>query len=228
MGRGIVEPVDDLRATNPPSNGPLLDALADDFRKHGFDLKHLIRTITASAVYGLGSEPNERNLADTRNFSRHYRQRLRAEVLLDALADLTEVPEAFEAAPPRSRASAIWTHRVPSLFLDTFGRPDPNQDPPCERTSDTSVVQALHLMNAPGLDAKLSSDEGRVARLARGDSPPRAIVEELYLLAYGRFPTDEERPIGEGVFAEPGADRRRAIADLLWALINSPEFVFKD
>jgi hypothetical protein len=228
MGRGIVEPVDDLRATNPPSNGPLLDALADDFRRHGFDLKHLIRTILASATYGLSSEPNERNVADTRNFSRHYRQRLRAEVLLDALADVTEVPESFEAAPPRSRASAIWTHRVPSLFLDTFGRPDPNQDPPCERTSDPSVVQALHLMNAPGLDAKLSSDDGRVARLARGNSAPRAIVEELYLLAYSRLPTDEERPIGEGVFAEPGVNRRRAISDLLWALINSAEFVFKD
>ena len=228
MGRGIVEPVDDLRATNPPANGPLLDALADDFRRHGFDLKHLIRTIMASSVYGLSSEPNERNVADTRNFSRHYRQRLRAEVLLDALADVTDVAERFEAAPPRSRATAIWTHRVPSLFLDTFGRPDPNQDPPCERTSDTSVVQALHLMNAPGLNEKISSDEGRVARLARQGAAPGAIVEELYLLTFSRLPTDEERSIGAGVFAEPGVAPRQAIADLLWALINSAEFVFKD
>jgi len=228
MGRGIVEPVDDLRATNPPSNGPLLDALADDFRRHGFDLKHLIRTIMASTVYALNSEPNDRNLADTRNFSRHYRQRIRAEVLLDALTDVTEVPENFEAAPPRSRATAIWTHRIPSLFLDTFGRPDLNQDPPCERTSDTSVVQALHLMNAPGVETKLSSDEGRVARLARGDGTPRALVEELYLLTYNRLPDDEERSIGEGIFLEPGIGRRQAIADLLWALINSAEFVFKD
>jgi hypothetical protein len=228
MGRGIVDPVDDLRATNPPANGPLLDALAEDFRGHGFDLKHLIRTIMASTVYGLSSTPNERNVADTRNFSRHYRQRLRAEVLLDALADVTEVAERFEAAPPRSRATAIWTHRVPSLFLDTFGRPDPNQDPPCERTSDTSVVQALHLMNAPGLDEKLTSDEGRVARLARQGAAPGAIVEELYLLTFSRLPTDEERAIGAGVLAEPGVAPRQAIADLLWALINSAEFVFKD
>jgi hypothetical protein len=182
----------------------------------------------ASAVYGLGSEPNERNVADTRNFSRHYRQRLRAEMLLDALADVTEVPERFEAAPPRSRATAIWTHRVPSLFLDTFGRPDPNQDPPCERTADTSVVQALHLMNAPGLNDKLTSDEGVVARLSRSDEPPAAVVEELYLRAFSRFPTDEERAIGLAVFAEPGMTRRQAVADLLWALINSAEFVFKD
>jgi hypothetical protein len=167
-------------------------------------------------------------MADTRNFSRHYRQRLRAEVLMDAIADITEVPDTFEASPPRSRASAIWTHRVPSLFLDTFGRPDPNQDPPCERTGDTAVVQALHLMNAPGLHTKLTSDEGRVARLARGDMTPRAIVEELYLLTYSRFPTDDERQVGEALFAEPGASRRAAIEDLLWALLNSPEFVFKD
>src|SRR5205807_6818979 len=103
MGRGIVDPVDDLRATNPPSNGPLLDALADDFRGHGYDLKHLIRTIMGSSVYGLSSEPNERNVSDTRNYSRHYRQRLRAEVLPDALSDITQVPATFAALPPRSR-----------------------------------------------------------------------------------------------------------------------------
>src|SRR5262249_58325954 len=106
-------------------------------------------------------------VADPGNFSRHYRQRVRAEVLLAAISDVTEVPDAFDAAPPRSRANAIWTHRVPSLFLDTFGRPDPNQDPPCERTSDSAVVQALHLMNAPGMHDKLTSDDGRVARLAK-------------------------------------------------------------
>jgi hypothetical protein len=228
MGRGIVDPVDDLRASNPPSNGPLLDALADDFRSHGYNLKHLIRTILGSSVYALSSEPNERNVADTRNFSRHYRQRVRAEVLLDAISDVTEVPDAFDAAPPRSRANAIWTHRVPSLFLDTFGRPDPNQDPPCERTSDSAVVQALHLMNAPGLHRKMSSDEGLVERLAKGDKPPSEIVEELYLRAYARFPSDEDRTVGESLFSGPQADRRAAIEDLLWALLNSAEFVLKD
>jgi hypothetical protein len=228
MGRGIVDPVDDLRATNPPSNGPLLDALADDFRRHGYDLKHLIGTILASSVYALSSEPNDRNVADTRNFSRHYRQRLRAEVLLDAISDVTGVPDTFAAAPPGSRASAIWTHRVPSLFLDTFGRPDPNQDPPCERTGDTSVVQALHLMNAPELHRKVTSDAGRAARLAGGKQPPRAIVEELYLLAYARRPTDEELAVGVSLFEGPKVDRRAAVEDLLWALVNSAEFVFKD
>ncbi|WP_165246446.1 DUF1549 and DUF1553 domain-containing protein [Paludisphaera soli] len=228
MGPGIVDPVDDLRATNPPSNGPLLDALAVDFRDHGYDVKHLVRTIMASSAYALSSEPNDRNIADTRNYSRHYRQRLRAETLLDAISDATGVPDDFDAAPPRSRAVNIWTNRVPSLFLDTFGRPDPNQDPPCERTSDTAVVQALHLMNAPGVHEKLASDEGQAAALAKGDKSPRAIVEELYLLAYSRLPTDEERTVGESLFQEPGADRRAVVEDILWALLNVPEFVFKD
>jgi Protein of unknown function (DUF1553)/Protein of unknown function (DUF1549) len=228
MGRGIVEPVDDLRATNPPSNGPLLAALANDFRNHGYDLKHLIRTILASSVYALSSEPNDRNVADTRNFSRHYRQRMRAEVLLDAISDVTGVPETFAAAPPGSRASAIWTHRTPSLFLDTFGRPDPNQDPPCERTSDTSVVQALHLMNSQELNKKVTSNAGRAVRLASGNMSPRAIVEELYLLTYNRFPTEDERTLGVSLFDEAKANRRLAVEDLLWALLNSPEFIFKD
>ena len=228
MGRGIVDPVDDLRTTNPPSNGPLLDALADDFRRHGYDLKHLIGTILSSEVYGLSSLPNERNVADTRNFSRHYRQRLRAEVLLDAISDVTGVPDTFAAAPPGSRAAAIWTHRVPSLFLDTFGRPDPNQDPPCERTGDTSVVQALHLMNAPELHKKVTSDAGRTARMAGGKDSPGAIVEELYLLTYARLPTEEERAVGVSLFAGLAAARRPAVEDLLWALLNSAEFVFKD
>ncbi|WP_435007809.1 DUF1549 domain-containing protein [Tundrisphaera lichenicola] len=227
MGRGIVEPVDDLRATNPPSNGPLLDALAEDFVAHGYDLKHLIRTILTSATYGLSSEPTERNVADIRNFSRHYRQRPRAEVLLDAISDITGVPESYDAAPPGTRAAAQWTTRNTSLFMDTFGRPDPNQDPPCERTPDTSVVQALHLMNAPGVNQKIGSDQGLAARLAASDVPPGQVVEELYLSVYNRLPDGEERDYGAALFEAPSG-RRRATEDLLWALINSPEFVFKD
>ena len=228
MGRGIVDPVDDLRATNPPSNGPLLDALAADFRGHGYDLKHLIRTILLSNVYGLSSTPNERNVADGRNFSRRYRRRLRAEVLLDAVCDITAVPESFEAAPPNTRAAALWTVRTESLFLDAFGRPDPNQDPPCERTTDTTVVQALHLMNAPKLHAKISGDSGRVAQLVKAGIAPTAIVEELYLRAYCRSPSLPEVATALEFFAESGDDRRRAAEDLLWALLNTPEFVFED
>jgi hypothetical protein len=227
-GKGIVDPVDDMRATNPPSNGPLLDALADDFRKNGYDLTKLLRTIMSSHVYGLSSLTKGRNAADGRNFSRHYRQRLRAEMLLDAVSDITGVPETFEAMPPGSRAMELWTVRGRSLFLDSFGRPDPNQDPPCERSAETTVVQALHLMNAPNLHRKVTADNGRVAALAKGDKTPREIVEEIYLSVYGRLPGDDERRIAEALFTEPGTTRRRATEDLMWALVNTPEFVFKD
>lgn len=228
MGRGLVEPVDDLRATNPASNGPLLTALAEHFRGQKFDIKQLIRAIATSYVYGLSSEPTERNIADTRNYSRHYRQRLRAETMFDAVCDITQVPEKFEAMPEGSRSTQIWTTRIDSLFLDSFGRPDPNQDPPCERTSDTTVVQALHLMNSPGLHRKLAAEKGRVTDLAASDKTPAAIVDELYLLAYSRPPTSEEAQVGQAVFGQANVTRRQAIEDLLWALLNTPEFVFKD
>lgn len=228
MGRGVVEPVDDLRATNPPSNGPLLDALARDFRAQGYDLKKLLRTIMTSYAYGLGSLPTPRNVADTKNYSRHYRQRLRAEVLLDAVGDVTGVPESFAAMPPGSRASQLWTFRTQSEFLDSFGRPDPNQDPPCERTTDTTVVQALHLMNSPKLHAKVTSADGRAAKLAGSNKTPGEIVDELYLLAYCRFPTDKERAVCLAVFRETGTTRRQATEDVLWSLLNTPEFLFKD
>ena len=228
MGRGLVDPVDDLRDTNPPSNPALLEALADDLRKNGFDLKKLIRTIALSRTFSLSSTPTERNVGDTRNYSRRYRQRLRAEVLLDAVTDVTGTPEKFDAVPPGSRAVEAWTVRFDSKFLDSFGRPDPNSDPPCERTTDTTVVQALHLMNAPGLANKITAETGRAAKLAAGKSTPAEIVEELYLLAYCRKPTAEESAACTARFAKPGATRKLATEDLLWALINTPEFAFGD
>ncbi len=228
MTRGIVEPVDDLRATNPPSNPPLLRALADDFRRHGHDLKHLIRTIMTSHVYGLSSEPT-RGTSPTRATTRGTTASGSAPRSCSTRSPTSRWSRTRStAAPPNSRATAIWTHRTPSLFLDTFGRPDPNQDPPCERTSDTSVVQALHLMNSPELHRKITADSGRAALLAKGDKGADEIVEELYLLIYNRYPTDEERAIGRDVLARPRFTRRESIEDLMWALINSAEFVFKD
>jgi len=228
MGRGLVEPVDDLRATNPPTNPELLAALAGDFQKADFDIKALVRRITASHVYALGSLPGPRNVQDTHYYSRHYRQRLRAEVMLDAISGITGVPESFSGMPPGSRAKELWTTRIGSLFLDAFGRPDPNQDPPCERTPDTTVVQSLHLMNSANLYKKVSSDTGWAAELARGKRKPEEIVEQLYLAIYSRMPDSEERLIARGVFQKKGTTRRQAAEDLMWALINTPEFVFKD
>jgi hypothetical protein len=121
----------------------------------------------------------------------------------------------------------LWTVRGRSLFLDSFGRPDPNQDPPCERSTETTVVQALHLMNAPTVQRKIAGDGGRAHELARSDKTPAEIVEELYLLAYSRLPDENERRVCLELFVKRG-DRRPAVEDLLWALLNTPEFVFKD
>jgi hypothetical protein len=228
MGRGVVEPIDDLRATNPPTNAALLDALAAEFREQKYDIKQLIRLICTSHVYSLSSLPSPRNAADRQNYSRHYRTRLRAEVLLDAVSDITGIPDKFSAMPGGSPANQIWTTRVDSVFLDTFGRPNENQDPPCERLPDPTVTQTLHLMNAPQLHARVTSDAGRAAHLAASKRSPSEIVEELYLLVYSRPPDAEERAFGEQLFAEPEITRRGATEDLLWALLNTPEFMFKD
>lgn len=234
MGRGIVEPVDDIRATNPASNPELLSWLARDFRATGHDLKHLIRKITTSYVYGLSSQPVERNRGDTRFFSRHYRTRLKAETLLDAVCDITGVPENFGGAAPGTRAAALWTFRTPNVFLDTFGRPDPNQDPPCERLPEGSVTQALHLMNAPNLQDKLQADDGRVTELAKIEKPPEAIIEEIYLYCFSRKPLPTELARAKSLFSDPESlkpgtrARRQAVEDILWALLNTAEFVLKN
>ena len=228
MERGLVEPVDDLRASNPPSNGPLLEALAIDFRDNGYDIKKLIRRITTSHVYGLSSVPNDRNSSDTRNYSRHYRQRLRGEVLLDSISQITGTTDTFAAAAPGTLAKELWTVRIESLFLDAFGRPDENQDPPCERTSEPTVVQVLHLMNSENLYSKVTTDNGVAAQLAKTELPTAAVVESLYLSIYSRRPTEAESKTAVALFVAEGVVRRQVIEDLMWALLNTPEFVFKD
>lgn len=228
LALGFVEPVDDLRATNPPTNGPLLKALGEHFRDSGFSLTELIRVVANSHVYQLSSLPNETNLSDTRNYSRHYRHRLRAEVLLDAVSLVTGVPQEFDAMPPDSSAKQLWTHRSDSLFLDTFGRPDPNQDPPCERMSDSTVVQSLHLMNSEKMYGDIGSDNGTAKSLADSEKSAEEISAELYARVFGRKPTAEETALVTELLAAEGAVRRQVIEDLMWAMMNSAEFVFQN
>lgn len=228
MGRGVSEPVDDLRASNPPSNPELLETLGVDLRDHGFDIKHLIRRIAASYVYSLSSVPSDRNAVDTRNYSRFYRQRLRAEVLLDSVSQITGVSESFAAMPPESQSRQLWSHRIDSLFLDAFGRPDPNQDPPCERTPDTTIVQALHLMNSQSLYNKVTQDSGMAAALAASKKTPEEVVDELYLAIYSRKPMLDESTLAVEYIKRDLNARRKAIQDLVWAMLNTPEFVFKN
>jgi hypothetical protein len=227
MGRGLVEPVDDMRATNPPSNPELLAALAADFQSSGYDLKQLIKTIAMSRSYALDSIPNETNVADRLNYSRHYRHRLRAEVLLDAVADVTETPNRFSGMPNASRANQVWTHRVDSMFLDTFGRPNENQDPPCERTPDSTVTQSLHMMNSKDIDGRIRSDDGRAARLANSEQPAPELVDELYLAVFSRFPNEAERKYATDL-VDSAENRRLVMEDLMWALMNAPEFTIQN
>ena len=139
---------------------------------------------------------------------------------------MTEAAETLQGLPPGARAVTVWNNRLDSEFLDAFGRPNASADPPCERERDSSVVQALHLMNSSKLTAKIAAEKGRAARLAAGDKTPDQIVEELYLAAYSRPPNDEERKLATAAFTAAGATRRTATEDVLWALMNSAEFVF--
>ncbi len=226
FGRGIVDPVDDFRISNPASNEPLLNALADDFVRHGYDLKQMMRTILNSRLYQLSSLPNEHNLTDTKNFSRSYRRRLSAEVMLDAVNDITATEEEFNGCPPGTRAIQTWSYKVRSHFMDAFGRPNPSSDCPCERDARSSVVQSLHMMNATTLQAKFASGEGRVKKLVESEFLPEEITTELYYLAYARPPSRPELELAVRAFSEPKATRQTAAEDILWALLNSPEFLF--
>ncbi len=225
LGRGLVEPFDDMRETNPATNEPLLSALADDFVAHRFDIRHLIRTIVTSRVYGLSSEPNASNARDTQNYSRAYRKRLSAEVLLDAVCDVTGEFESFDGMPPGTRAVQLWDQRLPSAFLDTFGRPQRKTLCQCERLADTTLSQVLHLLNSPIVNDKITSPTGRAARLAASPHSPDEIIGQLYLAAFGRAPRGDELAAARAAFQGPGVNRRQATEDVLWALLNSAEFV---
>lgn len=226
MGRGIVDPVDDFRASNPPSNGPLLEWLAQDFVKHGHDLKHLMRTIMQSQIYRLSSLPNETNIGDLKNYSRSYRRRLPAETLLDAVCGVTEIKEPFSGMPPDALAKQTWNHKLESQFMDAFGRPNASSECPCERDAKPSVVQALHLMNSTRLQTMLTDSKGRASRLDKSTLTLTQILEELYLACYSRLPTSEELAIAGKALDVDLANRQSAIEDVLWSLLNSAEFVF--
>lgn len=225
MGRGLVEPIDDMRETNPATNEPLLQALAQDFIVHGYDMRHLIRSIASSQAYALASTSEGANARDLQNYSRAYRKRLSAEVLFDAVCDVTEQPEEFAGIPPGTRAVQLWDHRLPSAFLDTFGRPQRKTICQCERYGDLTLTQVLHLLNAPLINDKITSPTGRAARLAASELSEERIIEELYLTTFARLPRSEELAAASQAFRVSGATRRSAVEDILWALMNSAEFV---
>jgi hypothetical protein len=215
MGRGLVEPVDDFRATNPPTNAPLLDALAKDFAEHGYDLHHLIRLITSSATYQLSSIPIDRNKSDKMAYSRYYTRRLTAEQMLDSIVLATGVPEKFRSQYPGTRASQLAEPEIESYFLDVFDRP--SRQLICERKQPPTLNQALHLISGDTIQKKIA-DPQSILRTTRN-------VEEMYLRTLSRFPDDEERRTAEQAIAKAG-EPKRGYEDLLWALLNSKEFLY--
>ena len=225
FGRGLSEPIDDLRRTNPPSHPELLDALAADFVEHEFDLKHLIRTICASRTYQLSSIPIAGNASDTRNFARAQPRRLQAEVLLDALSVLTGSAETLDGLPAGARAIELPDEVTTNRFLMLFGKPRRATSCECERSSDPSLGQSLHLVNSEHVLGKLRAPNGRVARYEKDARSHEERVRELYLLAFARLPTqaEERRSLAHLVSAE---NPRQGYEDLIWALANTREFQF--
>jgi Protein of unknown function (DUF1553)/Protein of unknown function (DUF1549) len=231
MGRGLADPVDDIRSTNPPSNEPLMNALVEDFVKHGYDIKHLCRVILSSAAYQRSWKTTPANVNDDRYYSHYLARRLPAEVVLDAVSQVTEVPTPFGGFAKGTRALQLPDTSVDSYFLDAFGRPQRAATCDCERDPQPNLRQALHVINGDTINQKLSAEGGWVDAAMKRNLPNHEIVETLYLAAYSRYPTEVER--GEAVqlleSAAQGKDskaRRDAVEDFAWAILTGKEFVF--
>ncbi len=237
--RGLIEPEDDIRDTNPPTNPELLAALEKHFISSGFDLKELVRVITRSNSYQLSSAPNQYNIADQQNYSRYYPRRLQAEVLLDSIDYLTGFQTDFGNLPVGTRAIALpdnsYNNSTP--FLKVFGRPESESVCECERVQSSSLAQSLHLVNAADIKSRLAKPGGRADQLAKADQPMEKRVAEVYMAAFSREPRADELKValdylaeigvdGEGKPLDPQRASQENFQDLVWALINSKEFLF--
>ncbi len=216
LGRGLVEEVDDFRVTNPPTNPALLDAMAGDFSSHGYDLKRLIRTMLNSRTYQLSAGPNESNHSDTLNYSRYFMRRLIAEQMLDTISQVTGVPERYRGYPPGTRAMQVYGSGGANYMFTTFGRL--NRDTICERESTPDIVQTLHLISGDTINKKIAQWK-----------PDPALNDEqqlnrIYLTSLARYPRPAERAQIESSLAKK--DRGRVFQDLLWAILNSKEFMY--
>ena len=225
LGRGIVHPIDDARSTNPPSNPELLDALANDFIASGYDVKHLIRTITNSYAYRLDSAPEPGNAGDTQTFARFYARRLPAEVILDGISQVLEVPTVFPGVPAGTRAIQLPDENVAAHFLDVFGRPARMSACECERVDAPALTQALELVNSAEIQRKLTEASGYAQQLAGRDLPNDAVAEEIFVRVFARNPRPEELKAASEYLAGQ-SDRAEACRSLLWSLLATNEFLF--
>ncbi|MDE0740446.1 MAG: DUF1553 domain-containing protein [Planctomycetota bacterium] len=239
FGRGIVEPVDDLRVSNPASNEPLLAAIAAHLAKNKYDLKALMRLILRSETYRRSSVPLERNREDQSYYSRYYPRRMMAEVLYDAIVSVTSVSRRFDNItnfdgstrktgfyPEGTRALQLYDSSVTSYFLKAFGRNDREITCECERSNKPSMVQVLHLSNGNALNDRLSAKKGRVSELLAKENPE--IIDEIYMLCFSRKPGENARKRITELFAgTPPEEKRTVVEDLFWALMTSREFLFQ-
>ncbi len=225
LGRGLVDQVDDIRETNPPSNPELLDALAQDFIDHKFDVKHIIRTLLNSRVYQLSSEPTEFNQHDRQNFARFYARRLIAEVLHDAVDQTCGTRTKFNNMAGSARAVDLPHEGFGSYFLDTFDRPRRVTGCECERSTSATLAQVLLMANSDEIENKLAHGEGKIATLLKAKQPVKEIIEELYIGGYSRLPQSRELQ-ATIEYVESQENKQQALEDVLWTIVNSKEFMF--
>lgn len=226
FGVGLVEMVDDMRLTNPASNEQLLGAAAKFLVENRFDLKALMRAILQSKTYQRSSVPLPENKADTRFYSRYYPRRLMAEVLLDAMSQVTGVATQFGDYPRRWRAMQLPDSSVNSYFLKTFGRPERVVTCECERTAEPTMVQVLHISNGNSLNEKLQASGNRLEQLLAAGTPDEKLIDEVFLSALSRPGTGDEKSRLLAVFTEAGAEKRQVLEDVYWSVLSSKEFLF--
>jgi hypothetical protein len=227
MGRGIVDPPDDFRDSNPPTNGPLLDALAGDFAEHNFDRRRLLRTILNSRTYQADFRASDFNKDDAKYFSHYQPRLLSAEQLLDAICAMTDLPEAFAGLPTGMKATELPAPDVAKHdFLKTFGQPQRQTVCACERTSDSNLGMAIQFLNGPLISGKLRSAENRFRKMLFAERPHREIIAELYLAALCREPTEKEL-VASLAYIAAKEDATLALEDVAWAILNTNEFLFQ-
>ena len=223
LGRGIVHPIDDFRETNPATHPELLQLLARELGEHGFDQKHLIRFIASSRAYQHASAANETNKLDFKYYSRAYPKRMMAEVYMDAIAQITNIADTFKDWPEARRAMELPDNRFPSYFLEVFERN--NRLVICDREESVTISQALHFVNGPEVQQKLSNPDSRLAQMLRSGKSDSELVEELFLATLSRKPSAREK---DRLLTRVGKaeDRQQIYEDIVWAMLNSKEFVF--
>jgi hypothetical protein len=226
--RGIVNPEDDMRVTNPPSNPELLDALANDFIDHQYSLKHLVRTICTSRTYQLSAIPNEYNKHDKQNYARYYPKRMQAEVMHDAIVSVTGSPTNFNGLPAGFRAIELPDESSATYFLTVFGKPQRESACECERVGQANLAQSLHLLNSNEIQGKISNGSRITGWMNDKEKSDSDKMAELFMTCYSRLPTADEMEIALKHIEMKKDKKKEAYEDLVWALLNTKEFLFND